>query len=169
MAGPSVEPGAVLRVATEADLGFVHDAERQPGYEWLTGQWTPDEHLAMLARSDTRYLIAARPGGESEGFVILQPLSDVHEGTKLKRVVVVDPGRGFGQSMLRATFDWVFAETESARAWLDVFTHNERARRAYRRVGMREDGLLRHAYRMPDGSRADRVIMSLLRSEWPLP
>ena len=169
MAGPAAEPGVVLRVATAADLGFVHDAERRPGYEWLTGQWSRDEHAAMFARADTRYLIAAHPGADPQGFVILQPLSDQHEGTKLKRVVVVDPGRGFGQSMLRATFDWVFASTDSARLWLDVFTDNERARRAYRHVGLREDGVLRQAYRMPDGSRADRIIMSLLRSEWPPP
>ena len=32
---------------------------------------------------------------------------------------------------------------------------------------MREDGLLRQAYRMPDGSRVDRYVMSVLRSEWP--
>ena len=167
--GACIPPGAVVRVAGPADLDFVHDAERRPGYEWLTGQWARDEHIAMLARADTCYLVASPPGGAPAGFVILQPLSDVHEGTKLKRVVVCDPGLGFGQAMLRATFDWVFANTPSPRLWLDVFTHNDRARHVYRRVGMREDGLLRQAYRMPDGSRADRVIVSLLRSEWPLP
>jgi hypothetical protein len=29
--------------------------------------------------------------------------------------------------------------------------------------------VLRQSYRMPDGSYVDRVIMSLLRSEWPAP
>ena len=169
VSGSSAAPGAVVRVAEPADLDFVYEAERQAGYEWLVGQWPREEHVAALAHADTRYLIASRPGGAPAGFVILQPLSDVHEGTKLKRVVVVEPDQGFGQAMLRATFDWVFDNTPSARLWLDVFTHNDRARHAYRRVGMREDGLLRQSYRMPDGSRADRVIMSLLRSEWPPP
>jgi RimJ/RimL family protein N-acetyltransferase len=158
----------VVREGTAADLGWVYDAERQPGYEWLVGQWTRDEHAAAVQRPDTRYLIAAVPGSGPVGFVILQPLADVHEGTKLKRVVVTQPGQGCGPRMLRATFDWVFAHTDSTRLWLDVFTDNERAQRAYRTVGMRQDGLLRQAYRMPDGRRCDRYIMSLLRSEWPV-
>jgi diamine N-acetyltransferase len=50
--------------------------------------------------------------------------------------------------------------------WLDVFTHNERARHVYRSVGFTEDGLLRQAYRLADGTRVDRVLMSVLRAEW---
>ena len=50
-----------------------------------------------------------------------------------------------------------------------MFTHNERACHVYRRAGLREDGLLRQAYRMPDGTRADRYIMSILRREWQKP
>ena len=163
-----VARGLLLRSAAAEDLDFIYEAERGPGYERLTGQWSRAEHLAALGRHDTRYLIGTRPGRGSEGFVILQPLNDVHEGAKLKRVVVTEPGRGVGRELLRATFDWVFAHTDNARLWLDVFTHNARARHVYRSVGLREDGLLRQAYRMPDGAMADRVIMSLLRTEWPL-
>ena len=165
---PRSPPGAgvLLRAAIAADLGFIHDAERLPGYELYTAQWSPAEHAAAMARPDTRYLVAAGADGALRGFVILQPLADRHEGTKLKRIVVTTPGAGFGQPLLRAVFDWVFANTASDRLWLDVFTHNARARHVYRAVGMREDGLLRQAYAMPDGSRADRVIMSILRAEW---
>lgn len=165
---PRVEAAgrALLRTATPADLDFVVATERLPGYELLTARWSRDEHAAALARDDTRYLIGSRPGAGPEGFAILQPLRDPHEGAKLKRICVTRPGSGFGQPFLAAVIDSVFATTDNERLWLDVFTHNERARHAYRRVGMREDGLLRHAYRMPDGTRADRCIMSILRSEW---
>ncbi len=98
--------------------------------------------------------------------MILQPVADRHEGTKLKRICVNPPGQGLGALVLRALMDWVFVTLPTDRLWLDVFTHNERARRAYRRAGFTEDGLLRAAYRLPDGATADRVIMSVLRSEW---
>jgi len=164
---PDASVGAVeLRPATAADVDFVFATERLPGYELLTARWTRDEHLAALARPDTRYLVGGCPGEALQGFSILQPLADPHEGAKLKRICVTQPGAGFGRPFLDATIRWVFNTTANDRLWLDVFCHNERARRAYRRAGMREDGLLRHAYRMPDGSRADRVIMSILRSEW---
>ncbi len=159
----------LLRAATAADLDFVLRTERLPGYELLTARWSAAEHRAAMARDDTRYLVGGRAGDELEGFAILQPLADPHEGAKLKRICVTRPGGGFGQPFLAAVIDWVFAHTDNERFWLDVFTHNERARHVYRRLGMREDGLLRQAYRMPDGSRADRSIMSILRSERAAP
>jgi ribosomal protein S18 acetylase RimI-like enzyme len=158
-----------LRRATPADLDFVLATERLPGYEWLVGRWSREEHAAALAREDTCYLVGGRAGGALEAFAILQPLRDPHEGAKLKRICVTRAGGGFGRPFLAAVIDWVFSSTDNERLWLDVFTHNERARHVYRRAGMREDGLLRHAYRMPDGSRADRYIMSILRSEWRTP
>jgi len=156
----------LIRLADRADLPFVHATERLPGYEQLTAAWTAAEHEAALARADTRYLVGARADGPLEGFAILQPLADQHEGAKLKRICVVQPGGGFGGPFLEAVIRWVFTTTANDRLWLDVFTHNERARHVYRRAGLREDGLLREAYRMPDGSRADRCIMSVLRREW---
>ncbi len=159
----------ILRRAIAADLDFIHAAERGPGYERLVGQWSMAEHSAALARQDTCYLIGRRAGQAAEGFVILQPLADVHEGAKLKRIVVTEPGRGFGRDLLAAVIDWVFRETANERLWLDVFTYNERAQHVYRSLGLREDGLLRAAYRMPDGTRTDRLLMSILRAEWPLP
>ena len=169
MSGAATDRTAVLRPATAADIEFVFATERLPGYDRLTAQWSREEHAAALLRQDTRYLVGARAGGELEAFAILQPLNDPHEGAKLKRICVAHPGGGFGRPFLAAVIDWVFSSTANERLWLDVFTHNERARHVYRRAGMREDGLLRHAYRMPDGSRADRCIMSILRSEWRAP
>ncbi len=160
---------AALRPATPADLDFVLATERLPGYERLIARWSREEHDAALLRADTRYLVGGRPGGELEGFAILQPLADPHEGAKLKRIAVTRPGSGFGRPFLAAVIDWVFGETSNERLWLDVFTHNERARQLYLQAGMREDGLLRQAYRMPDGGRADRYLMSILRSEWRVP
>ena len=169
MARGAAQERAQLRRATPADLDFVVATERLPGYDLLTARWSPEEHAAALVRADTRYLVGGRAGRALEGFAILQPLADPHEGAKLKRICVTEPGGGFGQPFLAAVIDWVFTATANERLWLDVFTHNERARHVYRRVGMREDGLLRHAYRMPDGTRADRCIMSVLRSEWRAP
>ncbi len=169
MARPGGDDRVLLRDATPADLDFIVATERLPGYELLTARWSRQEHAAALAREDTHYLVGSRPGGELEGFAILQPLNDVHEGAKLKRICVTRPGGGFGQPFLAAVIDWVFSATGNDRLWLDVFTHNERACHVYRRAGLRADGLLRQAYRMADGSRADRFIMSILRSEWRRP
>jgi hypothetical protein len=157
---------AELRLGGAADVDFVMATERLPGYAELLARWTRDEHLAALARPDTRYLLGARPARAPEGFAILERVDDLHEGAKLKRIAVTEPGAGFGGPFLAAVVDWVFDSTSAARLWLDVFTYNERARHVYRRAGFSEDGLLRQAYVLPSGARADRVIMSILRGEW---
>ena len=155
-----------LRLAGPDDLEFVMATERLPGYDVLTAHWTHEQHFAALGRGGTRYLVGCSPRGEREGFAILENIHDPHEGAKLKRIAVRNPGTGFGRPFLEAVIRWVFHSTPAERLWLDVFTYNERARHVYRRAGMREDGLLRQAYVLPSGARADRVIMSLMRSEW---
>jgi diamine N-acetyltransferase len=161
---PAARPS--LRRAAAGDLDFVMATERLPGYEALTARWTRAEHLAALARGDTCYLLGAWPESPPEGFAILERITDVHEGAKLKRIAVTRPGTGFGRPFLGAVVDWVFGSTGAERLWLDVFSDNERARHVYRRAGFREDGLLRQAYVLPSGARVDRVLMSVLRNEW---
>jgi RimJ/RimL family protein N-acetyltransferase len=155
-----------LRSAQVDDIPFILATERLPGYERFTAQWSREEHERAIRSSDAHYLVGVGSEGAPLAFAILQPLHDRHEGTKLKRICVVEPERGHGSRFLQLVMAWVFSKPEHHRLWLDVFTHNARARRVYQRLGFREDGLLRGAYRMPDGSLADRVLMSILRSEF---
>jgi len=157
---------ASVRIGTAGDIEFVMALERLPGNDVLTARWSDAEHRAALALPDTRYLIGSGAAGEAEGFAIVERIGDAHEGAKLKRIAVARPGGGFGQPFMAAICRWVFEQTGVERLWLDVFTYNERARHVYRKAGFREDGLLRQAYVLPSGERADRVIMSILRREW---
>jgi len=162
----SAPPRPSLRRAGAGDLDFIMATERLPGYEDLVARWTRAEHVAALEREDTRYLVGAWPAASPEGFAILEHITDVHQGAKLRRIAVTRPGSGFGRPFTGAVVDWVFDSTDAERLWLDVFTSNERARHVYRQAGFRQDGLLRQAYVLPSGARVDRVIMSILRSEW---
>ncbi len=155
-----------LRRASGADIAYILKAERLPGYEHLVACWSADEHWRAMASLDTAYWILESPDQTALGFAILDGLRDRHQGVKLKRIVMDSPGHGLGYGFLRALGDWVFTQTPSERWWLDVFATNTRARRAYLKIGMTEDGVLRQAYVLPDGTRADRVLMSVLRGEW---
>ena len=44
---------------------------------------------------------------------------------------------------------------------------NQRSRAAIARLGAKQDGVLRNAFRRPDGSMRDTVVFSILDSEWP--
>ena len=45
--------------------------------------------------------------------------------------------------------------------------HNHQSRGAIARLGARQDGVLRHHRRMPDGSLRDTVVFSITAPEWP--
>jgi RimJ/RimL family protein N-acetyltransferase len=74
-------------------------------------------------------------------------------------------GRGFGRDALRVLLDYGFRLQNLRRIWLTVNGTNERALRAYRACGFREEGRLReHVW--CDGSYVDLVHMGILRREW---
>jgi RimJ/RimL family protein N-acetyltransferase len=154
-----------LRPATEADIPFVMATERRPGYDALVGRWDASRHRAEMALPSSAYLIGLGEG-DAKGFAILRDLGDPSGNVALKRIALAEPGRGFGRAFLAAIAAWTFDRPLSHRLWLDVFIDNERARRAYRAAGFREDGLLREAYLRPDGGRVTQVLMSILRTEW---
>lgn len=156
----------VVRTGTEADIPFVMATERRPGFESFVGRWAEERHRAEMAAASNAYLLGLDDGGAASGFAILRDLDNRYGNVLLQRMAVTEPGRGFGRALLLAVIDWVFARPDSHRLWLDVFEDNARARRAYRAVGFREDGLLREAYIRPDGARVTQVLMSVLRREW---
>jgi diamine N-acetyltransferase len=154
-----------LRRATPADIPFLMRAERGPGYDHLVGQSSAAEHEAMLSGSGSVTLIGM-DGGTEAGFTILTGLTDRHSGICMKRIVAASAGSGFGTAMISAALDWIFANTSVHRVWLDTLCHNARAAHVYRKIGFVDEGVFRESYEMPDGSRADRMVLSILRPEW---
>ena len=77
-----------------------------------------------------------------------------------------DAGNGFGRPFLAAVTDWVFANTDAHRFWLEVIDNNPRALHVYDSLGWQTEGRVREAFAYPDGSRGSCIQMSLLRPEW---
>ena len=155
-----------LRPATGSDIAFLMAAERGPGYDRLVGQSSATQHEAFLGDSAHACLIAARDGVDG-GFILLSGLDDRHNGICMRRIVATRPDAGFGTAMVTAALDWTFARTDTPRVWLDTLRHNTRAAHIYAKIGFVQEGVLRQAYQMPDGTRADRIVFSILRGEWP--
>jgi diamine N-acetyltransferase len=74
-------------------------------------------------------------------------------------------GRGVRGAAIRAVLDHAFAALGAHRVWLDVMSHNARARSAYARAGFVEEGVLRDAILTPDGF-VSLVVLSVLRPDW---
>ena len=74
-------------------------------------------------------------------------------------------GKGYGTDAVNALVGFGFAELRLERIWLEVWTENERARRAYEKAGFVVEGTLRHDH-YEGGRYTDGHLMSILRDEW---
>ena len=77
----------------------------------------------------------------------------------------VEWGKGYGTDAVNAMVDFGFGSLRLERIWLNVWTENERARRAYEKAGFVHEGTLRHD-RYEGGRFTDGNLMSILRDEW---
>lgn len=157
---------AQLRRATPADIDVIMEIERQPGFEHLVGRSARSIHEELIADAGHAYLLGVDGDGDVCGIAILRGIGDPMGGIYLKRIAIRDPAQGFGSSMLAAVIDWAFSFGDCHRFHLDHFVTNARAHRAYEKCGLRQEGVLREAYRLPEGGYADLAVMAILRQEW---
>jgi diamine N-acetyltransferase len=157
---------AQLRPTTPADLDFVLPAEaaaHQAGYVRL---WTRDRHLQTLTDpNESHWIVEDTTTRERVGYAILLGLQDPDQCILLKRVVITQPGKGYGRSVLPQLLDKAFGELAAHRVWLDVMEDNHRARSLYRSLGFVEEGRLRECVKIGDQF-VSMWLMSILRSEF---
>lgn len=155
-----------LRLAMPADIPFIMQTERLPGYEATVGQWDAERHAHEMAAPSNRYFIFDDDGAPA-AFAILQGIDDGEGNIYLKRIAVTRQGAGIGKSAIGALQDWVFRSLPSAhRLYLHYSARNARGHRLYQWAGFVNEGADREAFVATDGARVDRVRVSILRREW---
>lgn len=174
--------GTVVRAGQLVDLREHTEANREPFIRWYA-----DEEIAELLRHDLEpldrreadvyfsniILPLSRQGQcwaihrrDSEQLIGTAAVTDISSvrGTCLFRIVIGEKnawGNGFGTEATRLAAEIVFASLPVSRFRLEVFAHNERARRAYARVGFRQYD--RYEERVPRKRRTlDIIAMELV-------
>jgi RimJ/RimL family protein N-acetyltransferase len=180
--GTAMPRGAVVRAGELVDLRQHTEANREPFIRWYA-----DEEIAELLRHDLEpldrreadayfsniILPLSRRGHcwaihrrDSERLIGTAAVTDISSvrGTCLFRIVIGEKdawGNGFGTEATRLAAEIVFASLPVSRFRLEVFAHNERARRAYARVGFRPYD--RYEERVPRKRRTlDIIAMELV-------
>ena len=74
-------------------------------------------------------------------------------------------GKGYGTDAVKAILGFGFDELRLERIWLEVWTENHRARRAYEKAGFVFEATLRND-RYEGGRLTSGHVMSILRDEW---
>lgn len=148
------------------DIPFIMQVERLPGMESLIGQFDEATHVRHLVDPGWRYLIGLDEQKRPIGFTLLNDVDDRGGNVCIKRIAVRYADAGYGTALLRNVIDWTFAETAAFRVWLNVVAYNDRARHVYAKLGFVEEGIKRQSALLPNETRADLVMMSVLRPEW---
>jgi ribosomal protein S18 acetylase RimI-like enzyme len=155
-----------LRPAALADIGAVMAIERSPDYELYVARSDEEGHREMLASPLHAYRVGIGESDVVEAFAVLRGVGDPHLNLYLKRIAVARPGRGVGTGFLSLVLEEAFGRMGAERFHLDCFADNLRAQRSYAKLGFTRDGVMRKAYRLANGTRADLVMMAILKSEW---
>jgi RimJ/RimL family protein N-acetyltransferase len=113
------------------------------------------------------FLICLLEDGRPIGEVSLQDMDRRNGSAELGIFIgeVGEWGKGYGTDAVNAIVDFGFGELRLERIWLNVWTENDRARRAYEKAGFVHEGTLRHDH-FEGGRYTDGHVMSILRDEW---
>jgi RimJ/RimL family protein N-acetyltransferase len=163
--------------ATDAELYRRWRADARP---MALAGW-PDRAPMSLAQVEARIdRLGKEQGGEFITFLIClltddRPIGEVllghidrMNGSAELGIFIGEPeewGKGYGTDAVNALVDFGFGELRLERIWLNVWTENDRARRAYEKAGFVHEGTLRHD-RYESGRHTDGQVLAILRDEW---
>lgn len=162
----------IFRPTTLVDIPFVIDAERHPDNAPYVGQWNEARHRSAIASEDEAHLTLEvdRAANREEkpsflGYLILMGLSDEHSVLNLRRIVIMQKGRGYGRQALRWVKTYAFETIGVHRLWFDVISSNERAKALYLSEGFTIEGTMRESWKTPCGYE-DMLLLSMLKPEY---
>lgn len=126
---------------------------------YIEGKSTDDSTvLLLIALADTDEVI---------GDIALQDIDHINRNANMRIAIDSDnhQGKGYGPESIRLLLEYSFGVLNLHRIELQVFTYNDRAIRAYEKVGFRKEGIQRDALYY-EHQYHDSIMMSMLEDEY---
>ncbi|WP_369246726.1 GNAT family N-acetyltransferase [Streptomyces sp. R41] len=165
----------VLRPFTEDDALGMAEIVEDPEVSRFTGEPSAELTLERLrswygsrsAQTDRLDLaVTDRASGELVGEVVLYDWNPAGRSCTFR--TLIGPrgrGKGLGTEATRLIVGHGFEQLGLHRIELELYSHNQRARRVYDKVGFVEEGVRRQT-ETRDGVWVDETIMAILAHEW---
>lgn len=166
-----------LRPFDESDVDVAHRTVSNPEIRdqlLVTFPFTRAAELAWIASNMTpgeevTFLVAERGTNRGLGSCTIRGMHPVFRHGEVGIAIneAEDRGKGYGAEALALLLAYGFRDLNLHRLWLHVFDGNP-SERLYRRLGFRDEGVLReHVWK--GGRWMDVRVMGLLRDEWQPP
>ena len=164
-----------LRLLEPVDAASILSMTEDEEIRYMTGtkpRFTEQQirqHIKIWADDPSRYdfAICLKENNEMIGDIALFDINndDKKAGFRIAMHEMGLTGKGYGPEAIEMMIHFVFLELKFNRLQLEVYSHNTRAIKAYRKLGFVKEGVLRDAL-LYDGNYSDEVIMSMLKTDY---
>lgn len=161
-----------LRPLEREDLRFVHELDNNESvmHYWFEEPYEAYDELSDLYekhihdQSERRFVVVH--GEESVGLVELVEINHIHRRADFQ--IIISPeyqGKGYATKAVLLAMGYAFKTLNLHKLSLVVDCENERAINIYRKLGFKEEGLLRQEY-FADGRYRDAYCMAVFQNEY---
>lgn len=121
----------------------------------------------MIESKDNQVFIIETKSGEFIGTCGLHDIDRVNDNLRLG-IIIFNKNylrQGYGRETLNLLLDFAFGELHMNKVYLTVRADNDLAINIYRKLGFKEEGVMRKEYKIRAGEYLDLLRMSILKEE----
>lgn len=161
-----------IRPLEKRDLPYIYQQEnsRKVMALWFQEAYTSFEELQLLYErhilDQTERRFVVEDDDQFIGVVELMYIDMLHRHTEIQIIIHPDhQGLGFAQAAIRAGVEYAFQVLNMHKVYLYVDVDNAAAIHIYKKVGFKEEGILREHF-FAEGQYHDSMMMGILVTEF---
>lgn len=125
----------IIREAHIEDAEFMSSVERDEDNSPWVANWPLGWRVARFGDSDFLQVIIEREDGVPIGFIIFRDMLKKDKTVQLKRIAIIDKGKGYGKEALYLAQKMAFEIFNTQRLYLSTKEKNLRAQSIYKATG----------------------------------
>ncbi len=125
----------VIRKANIADADFMSAVELDSDNSTWVGHWPLGWRIAKFGDKDFLQTIIEKEDGTQIGFIIFRNMADVKTKLELKRIAIMEKGKGYGKEALLLAQKLAFDVLGTEYLYLGTREKNVRAQSIYKATG----------------------------------
>ncbi len=124
-----------IRKATLEDVDFMRSVELHPDNSEWVAHWPLGWRIAKFGDPDFLQTIVEREDGTPIGIIIFCDMRFIEERVQLKRIAILDKGKGYGKEALYLVQKLAFEVFGTKYLYLSTREQNLRAQSIYKKTG----------------------------------
>ena len=129
----------VIRRARIADADFMQSVELEPDNSPWVANWSLGWRIAKFGDEDFLQTVIEKTDGTPIGILIFRGMRNVKEKLELKRIALIEKGKGYGKEVLYLAQKLAFDMFETQYLYLGTKETNIRAQSIYKATGFTPD------------------------------